>query len=591
MRGMLRELYVRNVAVIEELRLEFSPGLTVITGESGSGKSVLLEAIGLVLGRKARADLVRSGESRAWVEALFDIETPEERREIQGLLEAYGLVLDDDYLLLGREIGAQGRSIARVGGRPVPASLLRDLAPHLVQLHEQQDQSLLTSDEVRAAWLDTYAGARERRQAYTSSLRRYLEALAAWERWEKGRREALDRLDLLTYQLGEIEGVDPVVGEDRELEEVYRRLKNADALYRAVGEAAAALLEENRALDWIGAAANLLSKAAATDPELEPLAARLDGLFFDLQELGHTLKSRLPHYLPDEERLTEVAQRLERLRYLTKKYGGSLEAVLAYRDAARAEREELLLYEERGERLQKDVQAAREELKVAAENLSGLRRAYAEPFAAAVQREVRKLEMEHARFEVVLVPEDPFADDGIRLRRIPSSGFERVEFWFSANAGEPPRPVERVASGGELSRLALAVRAVLHEEGGATLVFDEIDTGVGGRAGEAIGRMLKDLSRTRQVVAITHLPQVAAFADHHISLGKVVGEGKTRTTAAALRSEEERVRELARMLAGRTVAQTARDHARSLLRAAATASRRGDSSAGKEAHRPDAADA
>jgi len=588
---MLRELYVRNVAVIEELRLEFSPGLTVITGESGSGKSVLLEAVGLVLGRKARADLVRSGESRAWVEALFDIETPEERREIEGVLEAYGLDLDEDYLLLGREIGAQGRSIARVGGRPVPASLLRELAPRLLHLHEQHDQSLLTSEEVRAAWLDTYAGARDRKQAYAASLRRYLDTLAAWERWEKGRREALDRLDLLTYQLGEIEGVDPAVGEDRELEEVYRRLKNADALYRSVGEAAAALLEENRALDWIGAAASLLSKAAASDPELGPFAERLDALFFDLQELGHALKSRLPHYLPDEERLAEVAQRLERLRYLAKKYGGSLEAVLAYRDAARAEREELLLYEERGKLLKREVEAAREELKAAAESLSTARRTHADAFAAAVEREVRKLEMEHARFEVALAPEDPFAEDGFRLRRIPNSGFERVEFRFSANAGEPPRPVERVASGGELSRLALAVRAVLHEEGGATLVFDEIDTGVGGRAGEAIGRMLKDLSRTRQVIAITHLPQVAAFADHHITLGKVVGEGKTRTTATALLSEEERVRELARMLAGRTVAQTARDHARSLLRSAA-ASRCGDEGLlADEARPPDAEDA
>jgi len=572
---MLRELYVRNIAVIEELRLEFPPGLTVITGESGSGKSILLESIGLILGRKARADFVRSGENRAWVEALFDLETPQVRQAVKALLEEYGLALDDDYLLLSREIGAQGRSIARIGGRPVPATLLREIAPHLIQLHEQNDQSLLTSDEIRAAWLDTYAKAHVLREIYTSKLHRYLEALAALERWEKGRREASDRLDLLTYQLGEIEDVSPVVGEDRELEEIYRRLKNADTLYRMVGEAAEALLEENRALDWLGAAANLLSKAAEMDSDLEPLAARIDPLFFDLQDLGHTLKSRLPNYLPDEESLSKVAQRLDRLRYLKKKYWGSLEDVLSYRDAARAEREELLLYEERGKHFKEEVCVVREELMESAQKLGEARRAHADTFAQVVQREVRKLEMEHASFQVVLVPDNPFTEDGVRLRRMPTSGFEHVEFWFSANAGEPPRPVERVASGGELSRLALAVRAVLHEEGGATLVFDEIDTGVGGRAGEAIGRMLKDMSRSRQVVAITHLPQVAAFADHHVALGKIIGDGKTRTTAETLHEEEERIRELARMLAGRTVAQTARDHARSLLRAATSASQRG----------------
>ena len=523
---MLRYLSIQHLAVIERLAIEFDAGLNVLTGETGAGKSILVDAVGLLLGARASADLVRTGEDVATIQAIFDA--------------------GGDEMIVRREITAQGRSRAFVNGALATAGALRDLASRLIELHGQHEHQGLLAPETHLDLLDAWAGldtARERTAAAHQALvalRAELETLRLDER-QKGART-----DLLTFQRDEIARAAIAAGEDERLAIERERLVNADRLLALSGEAYQLLYErDGAALSALAAVWKKVEDLAALDREAGPYIEARAGIQSQLEDLAYFLRDYAQGIDASPERLQEVEDRLALLERLKRKHGPMLADVMAH--GARCERElaTLASADERIAELTRALAEAEARYTAAAEELSRRRREIAGPFAEALIDVLAGLAMERTRFEVRF--EAPAGPDGWGPR-----GFDRAEFFVSPNPGEDLRPLARVVSGGELSRLMLAVKTLTARKGrGTTLIFDEVDAGIGGHTADVVGRRLQDLARDHQVLCITHLPQIAAYGDLHYRIRKHVREGRTVTEIARL-GHQERAEELARMIAGET---------------------------------------
>ncbi len=562
---MLRELHVRDFALLEDVRVEFGPGLNVLTGETGAGKSMLVDALGAVLGQRTPLDVVRTGASFARVSAVFDAAACSRWREVA---EELGLPWEEDGLVLVREIG--GRARAYVNGQPTTVGVLRRLGTFLAEIHGQHEGQRLLEPTFHRDLLDAFAGEEvsELRARVGQWLGRWRQLREALRALDVGERERAQRVDLLRFQVSEIDAVRPRPGELDQLISLRARLVHAERLRESVAAAYDALYgQEGAAADRVGRALGLLRQAATWDQELVPAVEALEGVGAQLGEVAREVRAALERAESDPARLEEVEGRLAALRALLRKYGDTVEAVLEYRDRAWRELEALEHADSRREELARELSAAEAELGSAARQLSAARSAAARRLERALVRHLQDLAMPAARFQVqVDVEEDPegVAVDGRRLRVGPW-GLDRVEFLLSANPGEPPRPLHRVASGGELSRVLLALRTVLvRADPPAVMVFDEVDSGVGGRTGHVIGAKLRELARSCQVLCVTHLPQIAALAHHHLSIRKADRAGRTRTLVERL-DPDGRVEEIARMLSGPAPTETARRHARELL--------------------------
>lgn len=551
---MLVELAVENLAVVERLRLRLHPGFNVLTGETGSGKSLVVGALSLLFGGRASADMIRTGEERAVVSGIFEM-PPD--RQLRALLEEAGIRAEDGELLLEREVTASGKSRAWAGSRPVTAAFLRDLAPFLGDIHGQHDQQRLFSTDAQREMVDEAAGA----GALLEQVRRL------WHDWRAALREMADldragqerlRLaDLWSMQRNEIAAAALRPGEDAQLENERRVLRNVARLSEAVS-AAYQLLEESE-LSASGAVAQALKRleeAARIDSGLAAAAETLRPALIALQEASHDLRHYLGSLEADPRRLEDVESRLALIERLKRKYGSTIEEILAFHDDVCAR---LGALEDAGERraaLEGSIARLEAGYREACLRLRGLRAGAARRLSRKVQEELAGLAMPGAVFRILLEPCEPG-----------ETGMDRVEFLFSANAGEEPRPLDRVASGGELSRAALAVKTCVSPAGKdavRTLVFDEVDAGVGGAAGEMIGRRLRELSRRHQVLCVTHLPQIAGFADHHYAVSKCEAGGRTAAGVEWL-GKKERVREIARMLSGQKLTPEALRHAEKLI--------------------------
>ena len=555
---MLKLLRINNIALIPELEVELGAGLTLLTGETGAGKSILIDALGLLLGERASPDLIRSGEERASVEAVFEIEGA------SGLLEERGLSADGDEVVIRRELQASGKGRATVNGALVPVSLLRDLAPRLTIIHGQHEPQGLLDPATHLDLLDHFAGADDGRPL-AEFFRDMRAAEAALERLRGDRREAERRRETLEFQASEIERASLSAGEEEALRVDKARQANAGRLAALSGEAYGLLYDdEQAALSRLGQVLRRVAELAAIDPSFQPFLGARAEVLAPLEDLALRLRDYHEQLEVSPGRLDEIEGRLAVLDRLKKKYGATVEEVLAFGQRCRRELDALASPEEQ----EKALEARRERLAAAyveqARVLSKRRRAAALELRKRVQSELGQLAMEKTRFEVAFAPAD--AEAAVDPKEWTERGLERAEFLLSPNPGEELRPLARIASGGELSRIMLGLKSVVRSDApGLTLVFDEVDAGIGGRVAEVVGRKLKAVAARQQVVCVTHLPQIAALADRHLAVRKQVERGRTVTFVVALDAEA-RVEEIARMLGGQTITSTTREHAREMLK-------------------------
>lgn len=540
---MLRELHISGLGVIDDLDLELHPGLNVLTGETGTGKTMVTVGLALALGRRASATLVRRGAAAARVQARFDAPPGDLGRD-------WG---EDGELVLARSVSADGRSTARIGGQLSPLSVLAELAPALVEVHGQHEGVALLSPTVQTAFLDRFAGGAHLHAIGKLAVEheRLRTARAKLSDVERREREREREADLLAYQVREIEAVAPRSGETAALTLEEGRLAHAERLLERATSAERALGAEDGALDRIAEAAADLRVAAELDPGALALAQGLSSVATDAAELVRDLRDYRDGLELDPARLEEVRGRLAALRSLSRKYGETEDDVLAFLASALEQTQVLAGAGEARARLQADVEEAAKRVATLAAGVTEGRVAAAPRLAVAVEAELRELGMPDATVEVALVPTSEPTMHGV----------ERVEFGFAPSPGQACLPLAKVASGGELSRTMLACRSVLADlDLVQTLVFDEVDAGIGGLAGVAVGRRLAALAADRQVLVVTHLPQIASFADRHLRVEKRAG-----TASVTVLDDAGRVQELTRMLAGLPRSEAAATHAEELL--------------------------
>jgi DNA repair protein RecN (Recombination protein N) len=559
---MLKLLKIKNIALVHSVELELGPGLTLLTGETGAGKSILIDALGLLLGARASADLIRTGEDVAVVEALI------ESADARAALERHGLPAEDDEIVVRREIQSSGKGRATVNGALVPVGVLRELAPFIAHIHGQHEPQGLLDPQTHLDLVDRHAGLDGDGAAMAEPFRRLREVEAALESLRRDRREDERRREMLEYQAVEIEKAALQTGEEEALRQEKRLQANAGRLAELSGEAHGALYEDEEAvLTRLGHVYRKIEELARIDPRFGPYVEARGAVRAQLDDLALFLRDYRESLQVSPGRLDEIESRLALIDRLKRKYGATVEDVIAFGEKSRSELRDLSSPEERERALQKEREALAGRYLAAAIQLSRKRRTAARDLERKVQGELALLAMERTRFQVAFSPDSPggSADDTSSWTE---RGLETAEFLLSPNPGEDLRALARIASGGELSRILLALKSVASLDArGQTMVFDEVDAGIGGRVAEVVGRKLRDMAQRHQVLCVTHLPQIASMADRHLVVRKQVERGRTTTEVGVLDASE-RVEEVARMLGGETVTDAARRHAREMVKQA-----------------------
>jgi DNA repair protein RecN (Recombination protein N) len=557
---MLKLLRINNIAIIAELELEFGSGLTLLTGETGAGKSILIDALGLLFGARASPELIRTGEERAVVEAVFESNAAAQASE------AHGLPVDGDEVVLRREIHVSGKGKATVNGALVPVAVLRELAPELAAIHGQHEPQGLLDPETHLNVLDRHAGLAEDAETLVAPFRRLREVEAELEALRKDRREAERRREMLEYQAAEVEKAGLTPGEEESLRQEKQIQASAGRLAELSGDAYRLLYDdEDAVVSRLGQVYRKVEELAAIDPRLAPHVEAKTAVRASLDDLALFLRDYREGLQVSPGRLDEIESRLALIERLKRKYGATVDEVVAFGQRCRADLASLGSPEEREASLQREREELTGKYLAAARTLSRRRRTAARELEKKMQAELGQLAMEKTRFRVQFQPDVAGDDDGAVWTE---RGLETAEFLISPNPGEEMRSLARIASGGELSRILLALKSVAtHDdpEEGRTLVFDEVDAGIGGRVAEVVGRKLRTIAAKHQVLCVTHLPQIASMADRHLVVRKRVERGRTVTDVRPLEGGE-RVEEVARMLGGETVTETARRHAREMVK-------------------------
>ncbi len=560
---MLLELRVENYAVIDNVVVEFGPGLNLLTGETGAGKSILIDALALLLGEKASTDVIRHGCDKAVISAVFEAEG----KAFPQVLEENGLDSDADQVILRREILASGKARVFVNNQPATVAVLKQLAPHLAIVHAQNESMMAFDPQARLELLDVAAGVDTAATA---------EAFSDWSRirqhisdLEKGEQDKLRLVDLWSFQLREIDSANLQPGEDQRLEAEKRVLANSERILASALGAYDGLYDgAQSSAATIRAAMRQLEDLARFDPKFQESIAQLETARITVEDIGTTLRDYADGIEASPERLAEVEDRLALIDRLRRKYGNTLEDVINYGEDLRRKLNEIENKDEVLQDLKKQLTKAGERYLAEARSLSKKRYETARKLEKTVESQVNDLAMK-AKFKIEVGGSD---EEG----NWTTAGFDQVSYLISANPGEPMGPIEHIASGGELSRVMLALKASVESGRGQrktdhqrTLVFDEIDTGIGGRAAEAVGRKLKTLARTKQVLCITHLPQIASFGDQHFLIEKKESGGRTRTAVRPLQGKE-RIEEIARMLSGAKLTEASLKNAEQMLTQTAT---------------------
>ncbi|MCS6863921.1 MAG: DNA repair protein RecN [Gemmataceae bacterium] len=566
---MLRELAVQNLALIEDVRVELYPGFCAWTGETGAGKSLLLGALGLLLGERGSSEWIRSGADELRVSGRFELTRPEQRMAAAEILQAdFG----DDDLILTRRLTRAGRSSALVNDMPVAVATLKRLGEMLVDIHGQRESYSLLQPSYQLQLLDSYGKLNDLRQAYIVCAERVRQLRRQYQELAAARQTRQRELALIRFEREELQNAQLRPGELSELTRERERLVHAQSLALFTSTVAARLADDDGAVSEVLARlAKESHKWATFDPKLADIHTRLEALRPEIDDLADTCRDLSEQFEADPERLDEVEKRLSFLKKLQTRYAKSLEELIHYRDTLDAKEAELQKHEDDLSTLDQSLKAAYEELKRVAQQLSKARVKVAKKLAAEAQKHLVDLGMPKAKLDVVMeqivLPEEPLSGE------LPAAGIDQLELMLTANPGEPARPLRKVASGGELSRTMLAVKTVLaaHDPVRTLVVFDEIDANVGGRLGDMLGQKLAGLGRSHQVLCVTHLPQVASYAQHHWTIRKTTTGKRTTTTITPLTTEEARVEELALMLRGESRSETTRQEAAAMLHQAARA--------------------
>ena len=570
---MLQVLTITDFALIDHLELSLEPGLNVLTGETGAGKSIIVDAIGLLLGERAEEESIRAEATQAKVEGLFSL-SKATTKTVAPILEEAGLTIDDGEIVVVREINHQGRNVCRVNGNIVPLKVLATIGEYLVDIHGQSQHLSLLNVKEHLEILDRYAGLGDLRGKIAAGVRRITAARNELAALQGDAQEMARRVDLLQYQHQEIMGVKLLPGEDDALEAEQHLAGNSERLQQQSDDAYRALYDADgsgvSAIDQLGVVAQDTANLAGLDPSLTDMKDAAESLVIQAQELAHALQTYRDGVEHSPQRLEEIEERLEVIRQLKRKYGDTIDDVLAFAEDAAAQLEGISNSDERSEALEAEILSLLAEVGTLSKELSGARSEAATRLAQAVEGELAELAMETTTFRVGVTQETSedgllvIADDGSETWiAFDSTGIDHVEFLLSPGPGEPLRSLAATASGGEASRLMLAIKGVLTAaDQTPTLVFDEVDAGIGGRVGTAVGDKTWRLSANHQVVCVTHLPQIAAFADHHVHIEKSVVKGRTVTSTQTL-SPEGMVEEISNMLG--SASAITRSHAKEML--------------------------
>ena len=539
---MLRLLHIENIAVIEQAEIAFDRGFNVLTGETGAGKSIVIDAISAILGERTYRDVIRTGADRAFVSAVFD-GVPDLPWFAENRVE-----YDPSELLVQREVYADGKNVCRVNGRPVTVAILKKLGGQLVNIHGQHDSQQLFDETKHLSYLDLFARNEAERTAYAACYERVLSLRRERERLTLDEGEKLRRVEALQYQLEEIGRAGLQPGEDEQLENRRKLLQNAEKLSEALTAAAMALSggeDASGAVDLVGEADHALARIARYDEGLAALGDRLSNLQYELEDVAGELRDHLDQMAYSGEELEQIESRLDVIHRLKRKYGGSVEEILQYAERAQRELDEITFSEERLAQLEKELAAATAEAKAAGLLLRATRQTAARAMETRLSQELAALDMPRAQFVCQLEETDLTPD-----------GLDSLRFLMTANVGEALKPLSKVASGGELARIMLAIKNVLAEQDRVgTLIFDEVDAGVSGRAAQKVAEKLRAVSKNKQVLCVTHLPQIAAAADVHLLIAKTEREGRTYTQVTAL-DRPGRTREIARIIGGAEITET-----------------------------------
>jgi DNA repair protein RecN (Recombination protein N) len=556
---LLNELSIRNFAIIESLSVSFNKGLTVLTGETGAGKSIIIDAIHLLVGSRGSAEFVRHGEDKAEIEGLFFIEG--EQHPCYAKAAEFGIEIEDGMIVLRRDISASGKSVCRINGKLVTIAVLREVGSSLIDIHGQHEHQELMDETRHINLLDQF-GAEE----ILPALSEYQHVYRSFEQTQKklkslseNEQQMAHRLDLIQFQHDEIQSANLRINEDEELSEEKHKLGNFERIFDSIQTSYSALQGEQKGLDWIALVMDNLQTAADLDPEYKIVAESVANSFYMLEDAARTIRNDLDSLEYDPQRLNEIDDRLNEINQLKRKYGKTIEEILEYSSKIEEEIETLQNKEVHIGQMEKELASLRKDLRIEASNLNETRKKWAKKLAKLIHKELKELYMEKAVFELRIESNH---------ETFHKNGADKVEFYISTNPGEPLKPLSKIASGGELSRIMLALKSIFSKHQGVTsIIFDEVDTGVSGRVAQSIAEKIYNVSTGSQVLCISHLPQVAAMADTHLYIAKVIKNGRTKTSVTPL-SVSEKVKEIGRMISGVEITDLTKRHAEELLKLA-----------------------
>lgn len=556
---MLQEISITNFAIIPELQLSFHEGMTALTGETGAGKSIIIDALGLLAGGRGSSDYIRQGADKCILEGLFELP---KQPGFSDLMEELGIESDEDNLIVRRDMALTGKNICRVNGHIVTLANLRRIGAFLVDIQGQNEHQELLQPESHLILLDRFGdtGFQQKKKMYQKLYGHYRTLEAKVRKVQQNEKSFVQRMDMLHFQQEEIAAAKLQLGEEERLVEERDKLSNYQKIVDSLNAGYGALDNgEQSSVDGIGRAVSEMQGIAHLDPEYEAIFENIQNAYYLLQDAVGDMSRQIDHLELDDNRLEEVNQRLEVIRQLKRKYGESIEAILAYYEDITKELGDSDFSEGQLEKMKKELEEKATELHKQALILREQRQKIAKELETSILQELKGLYMENTEFEVRFAKQETTFDQ---------NGFDQVEFYITTNPGEPLKPLVKVASGGELSRMLLALKTIFSSEQGVTsIIFDEVDTGVSGRVAQAIADKIAQISKYSQVLCITHLPQVAAVADYQYYIVKDVVAGRTQTSVSEL-AEPQRIEEIARMLAGSEITPLTIEHAKELLKMA-----------------------
>ncbi|SDM88180.1 DNA replication and repair protein RecN [Psychrobacillus sp. OK028] len=557
---MLKELTIKNFAIIDELTVSFEEGLTVLTGETGAGKSIIIDAVHLLCGGRGSHEFIRHGAKKAELEGLFLIPSPQ--HGVVKKLEDVGIDMEDESVILRRDINQSGKSVCRVNGKLVTIGILREIGASLIDIHGQHESQELMDDKAHIHLLDQFAGnsLKEVKDSYQDLYKQYKKWKRELDKLSENEQQIAHKIDLYTFQVEEIAESNLVIGEEEQLQEQKKKLQNFHKVFDKMSTAYDAILSESKGLDYIGAAMADLQDIAEVDKDMKELSENVSSAFYILQDAAYQLKNDLDEMEFDNNQLQIVEDRLATIQTLKRKYGSSIEEILSYKDEIQYSLDQLVNRDEQIQKMSEKIRQIEIDLELEATDLTDKRKKAAKLLSVAIMEQLQELYMEKATFSVM------FYDAVTPVYN--ENGLDDLSFYISTNVGEPMKPLTKIASGGELSRMMLALKSIFSKHQGITsIIFDEVDTGVSGRVAQSIAEKIAGIASNSQVLCISHLPQVAAMADQHLMIKKEVSGNRTFTVLEEVQNDK-RAEELSRMMSGEEITSTTLQHSKELLKIA-----------------------